>query len=486
MTEALPARCDLVIEGGTVIDGTGAPGRPADVAVAGERIAAVGALAGWQAQERIDAAGLAVAPGFIDAHTHDDRLALECPDMTPKLSQGVTTVVAGNCGVSLAPSAWGRDPPPPLDLLGGRDWYRFASVAEYRAAFESAPPALNLALLAGHATLRIGAMAELDRPASGREIDRMLAALDEALAAGCIGLSTGLYYPPARSAPTEEIVALAERVAAHGGIYATHMRDEADQLLEAVEESLEIGRRAGLPLVISHHKACGRANWGKTRETLALIATARERQRVDLDVYPYVASSTVLLAQSVAQAERVTISWSKARPEAAGRDLDEIAAEWDCSLDEAVERLQPAGAIYYQMDEADLRRVLAFEDSMIGSDGLPHDLKPHPRLWGSFPRVLGHYARDEGLFPLEQAVRKMTSVPARVLGFADRGVVRAGAFADLVLFDPATVIDRARFGDPLHAAQGIALVLVAGRTVWDGAAWTGARPGRMLERQAVA
>ncbi len=487
MASDAPRTCDLLIHGGDVIDGTGTPRVRADVAVSGDRILAIGAtgaLDDWQAARRVEASGGIVAPGFIDVHTHDDRLVLECPDMTPKVSQGVTTVVVGNCGVSLAPSAWRRDPPPPLNLLGGEDWYRFASVADYRAAVEDAPPAINLAIQAGHSTLRVGAMDTLDRPATSGEIDHMVAALDEALAAGAIGLSTGLAYPTAVHAPTDEVVALAERLTAHGALYTTHMRNEGDRLMESVEETLEIGRRADVPLVISHHKACGRANWGMSRESLARIAEARRQQRVDLDVYPYIASSTVLLADPAHESERVTITWSRSHPEMNGRDLDQIAAEWGCSPDQAIERLQPAGAIYYQMDEADLRRILAFADSMIGSDGLPHDEIPHPRLWGTFPRVLGHYARDEGLFPLEQAVRKMTAVPASVFGFADRGEVRAGAIADLVVFDPATVIDSAQFGDSKRPAQGIREVIVAGETVWDGQAWSGARPGRVLERTA--
>lgn len=478
--------CDLLVHGGQVIDGTGAPRVRADVAVTDGRIVAIGDLAAHRASRRVDADGCIVAPGFIDVHTHDDRLVLECPDMTPKVSQGVTAVIAGNCGVSLAPSAWETAPPPPLDLLGGETWYRFATGADYRAAIEDSPPAINVAFQAGHSTLRVGAMDDLDRPATTAEIDRMVAALDETLEAGAIGLSTGLGYPTAVHAPTDEVVALAERLTAHGAIHTTHMRDEGETLMEAIEETLEIGRRADVPLVISHHKASGRPNWGKSKESLARIAEARKTQRIDLDVYPYTASSTVLLPDTALESERVTITWSRSHPEMNGRDLDQIAAEWSCSLEDAIERLQPAGAIYYQMDEADLRRILAFRESMIGSDGLPHDEVPHPRLWGTFPRVLGHYARDEGLFSLEDAVRKMSGLPAKVFGFADRGEIRTGAFADMVIFDPSTITDTAAFGDSKQPARGIREVIVAGETVWDGNAWTGARPGRVLERNSPA
>ncbi|MFQ5938220.1 MAG: amidohydrolase family protein, partial [Acidiferrobacterales bacterium] len=423
-------QCDLLISGAWVIDGTGSERRRADVAIVGERIAGVGDGENWEPKTRIDAGNGVVAPGFIDAHTHDDRAVLSSPDMTPKISQGVTTVIAGNCGISLAP-LMDRDPPPPLTLLGNREWYRFPSVEHYTATVEENPPALNIALLVGHSTLRVGVMDDLNRPATAAEIDKMGALLEGSLEAGCIGMSTGLAYPTANAAPTEEIVALAEHLAPHGGIYTTHMRNEHDDVVESVKETLEIGRRADVRVVISHHKACGRENWGRTKETLALIEAARKEQSVNLDVYPYIASSTVLLRKWVEVSERVIVTWSESHPEVAGHDFADIKQEWGCSTEDAIERLLPAGAIYYQMHEDDLRRVLSFSDAMIGSDGLPHDVFPHPRLWGTFPRVLGHYSRELGLFPLEEAVRRMTGVTASVFGLRDRGVIREGAFADL-------------------------------------------------------
>ncbi len=472
---------DLLISGATLIDGSGAPARRADVGVRDGRIAALGDLAGAAARSRIEAAGLALAPGFIDSHTHDDRLALSDPAMTPKLSQGVTTVVTGNCGVSLAPLA-GREPVAPLNLLGGREWYRFATVGEYLEALAAAAPAVNVVPLCGHTTLRAQVMPDLGRAATATELAAMERLLDEALEAGCVGLSTGLAYPPAQAAPTDEVVALARVAAARGGIYATHMRDEREGVLESLRETLEIGRRAGVAVVISHHKASGRAAWGLTRETLALIAEARARQTVDLDCYPYTAGSTVLMADWVGFAERVLVTWSRAHPEHAGRDLAAIRAEWGCGVEEAVARLSPAGAIYFMLDEADLERVLAFEDTMIGSDGLPHDAHPHPRLWGTFPRVLGRYARERGLLGLEEAVRRMTAVPARVYGLPDRGLVREGAVADLVLFDPERVIDRASYEHPCEPAAGIEAVIVAGEPAWRAGQPTGARKGRVLQR----
>lgn len=473
--------CDLLIEGGTLIDGTGSERVQADVAIKGDRIVAVAADLPIEAKTTINARGRVISPGFIDAHTHDDRAVLSSPHMTAKISQGVTSVIAGNCGISLAPLA-GREPLPPLNLLGGRDCYRFSKFSEYARALTQNPPATNIAMLVGHSTLRVGVMDELDRAATKAEIERMGELLDDSLAAGCIGMSTGLAYPTAAAAPTDEVVALAKRLVPFNGIYVTHMRDEGDYVIESTEETIAIGERSGVPVVISHHKSSGRKNWGRTRDTLALIAAAKKNQSINLDVYPYIASSTVLLSEFVEAAERVTVTWSKPHPQVAGRDLDDIRQEWQCSLDQAVTRLSPAGAIYFQMHEDDLRRVLSFSDVMIGSDGLPHDEFPHPRLWGTFPRVLGHYCREVGLFSLEEAVRRMTSVPASVFGLRDRGTIRKDAFADIVVFDSQQVIDMADFKAPKQPAAGIEIVIVNGQLVWRDRAWTGELPGRLLAR----
>ena len=482
-----PDACELLLRGGTVIDGTGAPRRTADVAVDGDRISAIGRLDAMRGDREIDVSGLVVSPGFIDAHTHDDRAVLSDRPMACKVSQGVTTVVTGNCGVSLAPLA-GREPPPPLNLLGGQDWYRFPTFAAYREELEGSPPALNVAMQVGHTALRAKVMDGLDRAATEGEIERMVELADEGMRAGCIGFSTGLAYPPARAAPTAEVIAVAHRVAAHGGMHSTHMRDEEGGVLDSVRETLRIGREAGLPVVISHHKCAGRKNWGRTRETLSLIAEAQATQTVDLDVYPYVAGSTVLLMEIVSRSEKVIVSWSEPFPEVAGRLLDDIAREWGCEIGDAVGRLQPAGGIYFMMDEEDLARILAFPGAMIGSDGLPHDVFPHPRLWGTFPRVLGHYSRDEGLLGLEDAVNRMSGKPAAVFGLAGRGEVREGAYADLAVFDPEAIIDTATFEDPARPAAGVRAVFVNGREVWaEGSAVASSDPGpgRLLRRGAV-
>jgi N-acyl-D-amino-acid deacylase len=477
------ATYDLILRGGRVLDGTGAPAASGDVAIAGDRIAAIGALPRGSGRQEIDVAGLCVAPGFIDVHTHDDRALLATPAMAAKASQGVTTVISGNCGISLAPLLPRGALPPPLDLIGDEESYRYARFADYLDALDAAPAATNAACLVGHSTLRVGAMDALDRPASERELAAMRRALGEALDAGAIGLSSGLWYAPASAAPHAELVALAKDVGAAGAVYTTHMRDEADHVLDSLDETFAVGRDASVPVVISHHKVLGRHNFGRTAQTLPKIAAAIAAQPLGLDAYPYIASSTVLRPQNVPLALKVLITWSKSRPEVAGRELKAIAQEWGVSEEEACARLQPAGAIYFMMNEDDVRRVLAFEHTMIGSDGLPHDVHPHPRLWGTFARVLGHYCREERLFPLEEAVRKMTGLPAARFGLAGRGRLAAGAYADITVFDAETIIDRATFAAPTTPAAGIHLVLVNGQAVWRDGASTGARPGRALRRQ---
>jgi N-acyl-D-amino-acid deacylase len=474
---------DWILRGGEVIDGSGAPRRRADVAIVGDRIGEVGAVARAAGARELDVSGRIVAPGFIDVHTHDDRALFATPEMAAKASQGVTTVVTGNCGVSLAPLLPRAAPPPPLDLIGGVEDYRYERFADYLGALDRAPAALNAACLVGHSTLRVGAMATLDRAADDGELGEMGQRLQEALDAGAVGLSSGLAYAPAANAPPAEIERLAALLRPAGALYTTHMRNEADGVLDSLAESFAVGRSAGVPVVISHHKTIGRANFGRTTATLPVIAEAIEGQEVGLDAYPYIASSTVLTAAQAERATKVLVTWSKSAPEQAGRELAAIAAEWGVSQKEAAGRLQPAGAIYWMMDEDDVQRVLRFEHTMIGSDGLPHDTHPHPRLWGTFPRVLGHYCRDLGLFPLEEAVRRMTGLPARRFGLAGRGVLAPGAYADVTVFDPATVIDRATFETPTRPAAGIDHVFVNGRPVWGNGKPTGDRPGRALRRQ---
>jgi len=481
----MTARYDLLIRNGTIIDGTGAPRYRADLAVSGGRIAQLGALDGTQGEREIDASGKVVAPGFIDAHTHDDRLLLSGPDMAPKVSQGVTTVVAGNCGISLAPAPSGMKKPitPPLDLLDEDGaWFRFPTFAGYVEELRARPAATNCALLVGHTMLRVVTLADVERPATAVEIGRMRELAREALAAGAIGVSTGLYYEPAAAAPTEEVIEVCRPLREFGGLYCTHMRNDAERVLESLDETFRIGRELGVPVVISHHKVNGTPNHGRSGETLALIAQRMRGQEIGLDCYPYTASSTMLSADRVRAAMRVVVTWSKPHPECAGMDLGEVAANMGLPQDEAVARLLPAGGIYFSMDEADVQRILAFPPTMIGSDGLPHDAFPHPRLWATFPRVLGHYSRELGLLSLEQAVHKMTGLTAQTFGLEGRGVLRAGAWADIAVFDPRTVAEAATFQQPIAPSHGIDSVIVNGQIVWRDGKPTGARPGRVVRR----
>ncbi len=478
-------RCDLIIRDATILDGTGGPRRRGDVAVSGDRIAGVGDLGAWTAEQEVRADGNAIAPGFIDAHTHDDRAVLCGPScMLCKMSQGVTTVVVGNCGISLSPVRMAARPVPPLDLLGDESWWTFGSFGEYAERLARTPAPVNTVALIGHMSLRVEAMGgDTQRPATDREAEQMRGRLAESLAAGASGFSTGLWYPPNMMAPTEEVIAVAEALRAAGGVYVTHMRDEGGGVLDSIAETLRIGREAGVPVVISHHKCTQPENFGRSGETLAAIDAAAATQDVAFDVYPYAAGSTVLMPSRLRDDVPVRVTWSIPHPEMQGRWLADVAREWNTSQREAAERLLPAGAIYFQMDEADVRRIMAHPLSMIGSDGLPHDAFPHPRLWATFPRVLGHYVRDLALLSLETAIHKMTGRTAAVFGLADRGVIREGAFADLVLFDPATVRDAADFDHPTRPSPGILRTWVNGAPAY---AWgEGVRDphaGRLLTR----
>lgn len=461
---------DLLITNAQVIDGTGAPRRLADVGVHQGRIAAVGPLTEHPTREQVAADGLVLAPGFIDTHTHDDRLLLEPPPTSaahPKLSQGVTTVVTGNCGISLAPLV-SEAAPPPLDILGAGDApspFRFDSFAAYMASLQAIGPALNAACLVGHNTLRVRHVADLLRAATAAEAQAMRADVTEAMRAGAFGLSTGVYYPPSRAATADELVEVGRGLGGQG-IVAMHIRDEADAIDAAIDEALEVGQQLGVPLVLSHHKLVGSRNHGRSVHTLARLGQAAWRQSVCIDCYPYNASSTMLLPARVAQSQRVLVTWSQAVPKAAGRWLDELATEMGLTPTDMAERLLPAGAIYFAMSEDDVQRILADPLTMVGSDGLAHDANPHPRLWGSFPRVLGHYSRDQGLFSLETAVHKMTGLPARRFGLQGRGVLQVGAWADLVLFNPDTVRDTATFAQPTQVSHGIEAVWVNGHLAW--------------------
>ena len=473
---------DLIIRDALVIDGSDSPGYRADVAIRDGRIQRIGDLHDVSASEELNAAGRVLAPGFIDVHTHDDTVVIRQPQMLPKITQGVTTVIVGNCGISASPVSLAGDPPDPMNLLGPAAAFAYPRFIDYRNAVDATKPAVNVAALIGHTALRSNHMDDLMRTARPEEISAMRAQLRESLADGALGLSTGLAYASAYSAETDEVKQLAEELTAFGAVYTTHLRSEFEPVLEAMDEAFQIGRHAKAPVVISHMKCAGAGNWGRSPQLLAALENAALTHPVGCDCYPYAASSSTLDLKQVTDAFRITITWSTPHPNQGGRDLKDIAAEWGLSLVEAARRLQPAGAVYYGMDENDVQRIMKHPLSMIGSDGLPEDPFPHPRLWGAFPRVLGHFSRDLGLFPLHTAVHKMTGLTATRFGLHQRGFVREGYWADLVLFNPETVRDVADFKEPKRAAEGIDAVWVNGHLSYAEGTPQGERQGRFLPR----
>lgn len=475
-------RCHTLIRNARVLDGTGAAPEELDVAVDSGVIAVIGPALAYDAANVVDATGLVLAPGFIDAHTHDDLSLLRDPMALAKISQGVTTVVTGNCGISAAPVTLGGELPDPMNLLGTFEEFRYPTFSSYVQAVAEARPAVNVAALVGHTSLRNNHMDRLDRAAKEDELEKMRSQLSEALDAGALGLSSGLAYLSAISASTEEVVALARVMANTGAIYTTHLRSETEAILDAMAEAFDIGRESCTPVVVSHLKCAGIANWGRSAEVLSALDDARRTQEIGCDCYPYAAGSSTLDLRQVDERVKIMITWSTPHPERAGKSLQEIASAWGVPQLEAARRLQPAGAIYHSMSEADMRRVLVHPATMIGSDGLPGDPRPHPRLWGTFPRVLGHYCRDERILGLPEAVRKMTVMPAQRFGLEKRGMVCEGYFADLVLFNAERIKDMATYEDPSRPAEGIAAVWVNGVLTYTAQGATGMRAGKFLKR----
>jgi N-acyl-D-aspartate/D-glutamate deacylase len=474
------AALDIRLSGGTLLDGTGGPAYVGDVGIVDDRIVAVGDLSAVVARETHDISGKVLSPGFIDVHTHDDNAVLNAPQCAPKISQGVTTVIVGNCGISAAPVRLRQAPPEPLNLLGKREDFSFDSFARYVAAVEMCEPAVNVAALVGHTSLRINHVADLTRPADRSEAACMRNDMEQAMVQGAIGLSTGLAYDTAMGATTEEVIDLARIAAEHRGLYVTHLRSEFDQIIEALEESFTIGSAAKVPVVVSHLKCAGPQNWGRSPEVLAAIEASPYRDHVHMDCYPYSAGSSNLDLKQVDERINILITRSEPHPEKARKTLAQIAAEWGVTQMDAARELMPAGAVYFSIDEQDMRNILCHPKTMIGSDGLPLDPHPHPRLYGSFPRVLGKYVRDESILSLPQAVHKMTGLPASIFGLGARGRIAAGYHADLVVFDPDTVNDAATFDHPVQPAVGIELVLVNGAIAFEDGQTTDKRRGRYI------
>ncbi len=495
-----PERLDIVIRQATVFDGTGAAPFTSDVAIADDRIARVGEVHEVGGVE-IDGRRLALAPGFIDVHSHDDMAVFIAPEMDFKVMQGVTTDIVGNCGLGAAPydAAIGFF----AGLSGTERFPTWKGYAGYFEAVERQPPSLNIAVLAGHGTIRTAVMGNEERAPDRAEMDSMIRALREALAAGAVGMSTGLIYEPGRYAATAEIIELAREMKGTGAIYTSHMRNEAGGLLDSIRETIRIGEEAGVPVQVSHHKASGRDNWGKVHDSLRLIEQARSRGLdASADQYPYTSGSTILAAvlQNNALNERgreggigtvapenILIASAPHHPEYEGKTVAQLTELFGLPAEAAARRVvaeEGGGALVVleTMDESDVRTVMRHPSTMIGSDGILGGSKPHPRLYGTFPRVIGHYARDLGLMSVEQAIYRMTAMPAAKFGLADRGVVRAGAFADLVLFDAAKLADVGTYNDPCRYPVGIHYVFVNGRAVVSSGRHTGARPGRALRR----
>ena len=480
-------QADIIIRGGTLIDGTGAPGVKADLAIKNDRISAIGDLSQQVAHREINAVEQAVAPGFIDPHVHHDEVVLSDPGMAFMLNQGVTTIINGNCGFSIAPLTQTGPLPAPLSLILSRDpkAERFARFCDYEDRLSERGCSVNTACLIGHGTLRINEMQDLSRPADAAEIKAMCAALDQALDEGGLGLSTGPFYPPARAATTDELTRMARVAQRHGRLYVTHMRDEGDQGIEALQETLQIGRDAACGVHISHHKCAGFENHGQSVITLNLIEAARQVQDTGLDTTPWTASSTMLNSGRHRQASSVIIAESEPHPDLAGQRLDDVAKRWGVDLETAIERLLPAIGIFFIMDEADVQRILKYPHTIVCSDGIERGAHPHPRTWGTFPRVLSRYVRELGLLSLEDAVKRMTSMPADRFGLKDRGRLEKGRFADVVVFDPAEIAEGATYANPRQSAIGINAVIVNGQLSWLDNASTGARAGQPLRWESL-
>lgn len=520
-----------LLRGGLLVDGTGAPRRPADVVVEGERIAAVEAPGRVPEDGALirDLDGAVVCPGFIDVHSHADNAPLLAEDDQSKITQGVTTEIVGNCGFSLAPVH--DENRAALGGLLGRIFppmeVPWRTLEDYFAVTDAAGYVTNYAQLIGHHAVRVAAMGMTDGPPSPDQLATMRELAEQAFGAGAFGLSTGLIYPPGLFADTDEIAVLAKALPAERP-YVTHMRGEGPMLLKSIEEALEIGKTAGRPVQISHLKAAGRAVWGRMGEALTLLEDARARGiDVTQDVYPYLAGSTMLTATLPPWAQEggnpsvlgrladqtsldrlrrdiegddglwenhvaacgwsgIVVASSRSHTHD-GKSLQQIAEEADIEPFQALvdvlggEDLE-ASMIVFSMREEDLVTALAHPLTMIGSDGLPPGRggKPHPRMWGTFPRILSRYVRELGILSLEEAVRKMTSLPARRFGLTGRGEIRPGAVADLVVFDPGTVEDRADYADPVQPAAGIDQVWVGGRLAVDGGRYCGRRAGSRL------
>jgi len=504
---------DLVIRGGRVVDGSGNPWHRADVAIRGDTIVAVKPAIETGGARVLEARGQIVCPGFIDLHTHARRAIFDLPSADNYVRQGVTTLLEGNDGDSVLP------------------------VREFLDRVSATRPAVNVGTFIGQGSVREEVVGRADRAATPEELERMKALVLQGMLEGAFGLSTGLAYVPGTFTPTEEVVELAKAAGASGGIYITHMRNESSKVIESVRETIAIAEKASLPGQITHHKVSGPRNWGKSVETLALVAEARSRGvDVTMDQYPYTASRTGISTlfpswalegnreeraarlkdpatrgrirkavidnlrgdRAGGNPKNVVISFSDADRTLEGKSLADLARERgrkptvENAADVVLEIVEKGGttrAIYHVMGEADVERILRDPLTMIASDGevvIFGEAAPHPRSYGTFARVLSAYVREKKVLRLEEAVRKMTSAPAQRIGLVGRGLLRAGMKADIAVFDPATVRDRSTYEKPHQYSEGFSAVLVNGEIVYEEGRMTGARPGRALYGPAFA
>ena len=514
---------DLIIKNGRLVDGTGNAWFYGDIAVQGERIVQIGELEGLSAKRVIDASGLVVAPGFVDSHSHSDEILLAHPRAESKIRQGVTAEVIGQCGGSAAPR---------IEKEGGVDLSHWDDMDDYLRLLDEQGVALNVIPLFGHGNVRRLVLGMADRQATPDEIEAICELAALAMQQGAFGFSSGLIYPPSAYADTAELVAVAKTVAAYGGIYATHMRNEGVDLLESVEEAITIGEQSGIPVHISHHKTCGEANWGKVVDTLALIEAKRATGLdITMDQYPYTATATGLkvIIPQWAHADGVDAMRQRALDPVVGKkiraEIEEEGHRWDwvlvasCSKAEnkiyegktieeiAALRGEPVleaalnlllsenfdvPMVRFAMCEEDVERVIQHPLVMIGSDasalataGPLSQGKPHPRAYGTFPRVLGHYVRERGILSLEEAVRKMTGFPAARLGLFDRGLLRPGFYADITIFDAESILDEATYVDPHQYPKGIHYVLVNGQVALEDGQQTDVLAGKALRNTRV-
>lgn len=484
---------DIAIRNARILDGDGKPAFEGDVEIDRGRIRKVGGLAA-AAREDIDARGLHLSPGFIDVHSHDDGAFIRYPDMHFKLAQGVTTCVCGNCGFSAIPATPGEDPGPASGGIIGGGPAAFSDLEGYFNAVLAKRPAINAIMLVGHNTVRAQVMGMDERAPTALERAAMRSKVATAMEQGACGFSTGLIYRPGRWSETDEVIDLAREAAAHDALYTTHMRNEGDRLLEAVEEALTIGREANVHTHISHHKAAGRKNWGKVAQSLALVDRAKAAgQAVTLDVYPYTAGSGRMIEYfrldkiDRSFAETIRIANCPAFREFEGRMLVDIARDRGEDIADTVrlilmaERGDRTICIHFIIDEADIEANLRYPGMMVGSDGIPTlNGKPHPRLFGTFPRLLSEYVRKRRILPLEDAIARLTSISADTFGLKDRGRIAPGQHADVVLFDAGAVEDTATYDEPKRTPAGVPFVIVNGQVAWRDGVHQNAASGQML------